>query len=433
MPPARIKLAESVYLNIIRTEKFKTNFISAEFLLPLSADTAALGALLPSVLLRGTGKYPDMAALNKRFDYLYGSHISPRVYKLGETQLVGFSSYVLADKYALEPTPVLSELLEVMGEVIFNPLTENGVFRADYTEGEKRNLCDRIKAQINNKNSYAVKRCRDEMCRGEAYAVSELGEVEDVTAITPESLYSFYKTLITGSRVELYFVGNTDTDSLTAQLTALFSRCANSSAPQPATQVIRRAEKVREVTEDQPVNQGKLSMGFRTDCSLYDRDYHVFAMFRELFGGSPSSKLFMNVREKLSLCYYCSAIPEAHKGIMIVTSGIEVANKQKAQDEILRQLELVCVGEITEVEMVAARNSLVNGYRELYDDAGSLKAWYTSRLLCGRDDSPEDAAASLESVTAADIAAMAKRATLDTIYFLNGTLKAGEGSDEDNE
>ena len=284
MPPARIKLADSVYLNVIETSKFKTNFISVEFLLPLSAGTAALGALLPAVLLRGTGKYPDMAALNERMDYLYGSHISQRVYKLGETQFVGFSSYVLADKYALEPTPVLSEALDLLGEVLFNPVTDGEAFRSDYTEGEKRNLCDHIKAQINNKNSYAVKRCRDEMCRGEAFAVSELGEVGGVNAITPASLYKFYRELITGSKVEIYFVGNTDTAALSAQLKGLFARCANTTAPEPSTQVIRRAGTVREVTEDQPVNQGKLSLGFRTDCSLYDRDYHVFAMFRELYG-----------------------------------------------------------------------------------------------------------------------------------------------------
>lgn len=431
MPPARINLADSVYLNIIETKKFKTNFISAEFFIPLRKETAAHGALLPYVLLRGTEKYPDMAALNKRFDYLYGSHIAPRVYKLGETHIIGFSSYVLADEYALEPTPVLSELLGVLEEIIFKPATEGGVFRADYTEGEKRNLCDRIRAQINNKNAYAVKRCRDEMCRGEAFSVSEIGEVEDVMAITPESLYRFYQSLVTGSRVELYFVGSTDTAALTDQLSAMFARCANTTAPEPSTQVIRRAQTVREVIEDQPVKQGKLSLGFRTDCTLADRDYHVFAMFRELYGGSPSSKLFMNVREKLSLCYYCNAIPEAHKGIMIVTSGIEVTNKQKAQDEILRQLELTKAGEITESEIVAARNTLVNGYRELYDDAGSLKSWYTSRLLAGRDDSPEDAAAMLDTVTAADIAEMAKRVTLDTVYFLNGTLLPGEGSDEE--
>ncbi len=435
MPPARIKLADSVYLNIIETDKFKTNFISAEFMLPLRAETASQASLLPAVLLRGTGKYPDMAALNKRFDYLYGSGIWQRVYKLGETQVIGFYSYVLADKYALEPTPVLSELTDMLGEVIFNPLTEadGGAFRSDYTEGEKRNLCDQIKAQINNKGAYAVKRCYDEMCRGEAFAISAMGEVNAVEAITPASLYKFYRELLTTARVELYFVGNTDVKALTAQLSALFARCANTVAPEPFTQVKRRADTVREVIEDQPVNQGKLSIGFRTDCTLRDRDYHVFAMFRELYGGSPSSKLFMNVREKLSLCYYCSASPEAHKGLMVVSSGIEVKNKQKAQDEILRQLECVKNGEITQSEMIAARNSLINGYRELYDDAGSLKGWYTSRLLAGRDDSPEDAAAALETVTAEEIAAMAKRVTLDTVYFLNGTLKAEEGSENEDE
>ena len=196
MPPTRIKLADSVYLNVIETDKFKTNFISAEFFIPLRAETAAKAALLPSVLLRGTKKYPDMASLNRQFDYLYGSYIWPRNYKLGETQVIGFSSYVLADKYALEPTPIMSELLGVMEEIVFSPVTEGGVFRADYVEGEKRNLIDRIKAQINNKNYYAVKRCRDEMCRGEAYAVSELGEIEDVQAVTPESPYEFYKRII---------------------------------------------------------------------------------------------------------------------------------------------------------------------------------------------------------------------------------------------
>jgi predicted Zn-dependent peptidase len=225
-------------------------------------------------------------------------------------------------------------------------------------------------------------------------------------------------------------VGSTDTAALTSQLQDMFGRCANTTAPELSTQVIRSAEKSKEVIEDQPVKQGKLSLGFRTGCTLSDRDYHVFAMFRELYGGSPSSKLFMNVRERLSLCYYCSAIAEAHKGIMIVSSGIEVSNKQKAQDEILRQLELTKAGEITEAELVAARNSLINGYRELYDDANSLKSWYTSRMLAGRDDSPEDAAAALQTVTAADIAEMAKRVTLDTVYFLNGTLKPDEGSDE---
>jgi len=431
MPPTRIKLADSVYLNVIETDKFKTNFISAEFFIPLRAETAAKAALLPSVLLRGTKKYPDMASLNRQFDYLYGSYIWPRNYKLGETQVIGFSSYVLADKYALEPTPIMSELLGVMEEIVFDPVTEGGVFRADYVEGEKRNLIDRIKAQINNKNYYAVKRCRDEMCRGEAYAVSELGEIEDVQAVTPESLYEFYKWIISGTRVELYFVGSFDIGKLTEQLRDIFGRCANISAPELKTEVIRRAEKVKEVIEDQPVKQGKLSLGFRTDCTLADRDYHVFAMFRELYGGSPTSKLFVNVREKLSLCYYCSAMGEAHKGIMIVSSGIDVANKQKAQDEILRQLELTRAGEITEAELAAARNSLKNSYRELYDNADSIKSWYTSRMLVGRDDSPEDAAAAIETVTAEDIANMAKRVTLDTIYFLNGTLKPDEGSDEE--
>jgi len=163
---------------------------------------------------------------------------------------------------------------------------------------------------------------------------------------------------------------------------------------------------------------------------LSDGNYHEFALMRELYGGATVSKLFMNVREKLSLCYYCSAIPEAHKGIMVVASGIEVANKQKAQDEILAQLEDVKVGDFTEDDLAKAKRSIVNSYTELSDSPMSLESWYLGRALAGLSTSPEDAIELVMNTGREAVMAAAQGVTLDTVYFMRGTLNAGGAENE---
>jgi predicted Zn-dependent peptidase len=182
-----------------------------------------------------------------------------------------------------------------------------------------------------------------------------------------------------------------------------------------------------------PVNQGKLSIGFRTGTVLADGNFAQFALFNSLYGGSVTSKLFENVRERLSLCYYCSSVPDGHKGTMIVSSGIEVKDKQKAQDEILRLLDEVRDGVFTDTDISNARESLVNGYKTISDSADSMESWYMRRNLCGIVKTPEEVAADIATVTAEQIQNMAKGITLDTVYFLKGTLIGGGDNDESDE
>jgi predicted Zn-dependent peptidase len=425
-------IADGIKLNIIETDKFKTNYISVNLLAPLDKKTAAYIALIPSVLKRGTVNYPDLASLNRRFDMLYATNIETRCFKRGETHIFGFSANMLDNRFATDGTDILSETLSLIGEIMFSPALTDGCFNPSYVESEKKNLIDAIKAKINNKNSYAVWRCQEEMCRGEVFAVSEDGTVEDVEAITPQSLYDFYLDILNRAQIEIYFVGRCDYDQLEDKIRSVFGHIRHIAGFVPHTEVIRSAASVREVVEDQPVTQGKLSLGFRTGSVLSDGDYHKFIMFCEIYGGSPSSKLFMNVREKLSLCYYCHAIPDAHKGIMVVASGIEVDNKKTAQDEILLQLENMRDGKFTDDEFEAAKKAVINSYRGISDSAGGLVSWYIGRMLAGINTSPEEAIALIEEVTPADVCAAAKTVTLDTVYFMRGTLKEG-GNENVNE
>jgi Predicted Zn-dependent peptidases len=423
------KIADGIYLNFIETDKFKTNYLSVNFITKLNKETASLNALIPMVLKRGTVKYPTMAEINEELENLYATGIYSRVYKRGENQIVGFTSYMLDNSYTIDDTDILASTIDMFDQLIFCPKTENGVFIESYVDGEKSNLIDNINALINNKNRYAVWRCQEEMCKDEVFGIPESGTVEDVEKITPQSLYTQYKNILNESQIQVYYVGQCDIDWLSDKLTELFKNI-NHTDVKLETAVIRKAETIKEITEDQPVTQGKLSLGFRTGSILNDGDYHKFILFNEIFGGSPTCKLFMNVREKLSLCYYCHSIAESLKGIMVVASGIEVANKELAQSEILLQLDNIKNGIMTDEEITSAKNSIVNGYRTINDSSSDLEAWYMNRMLAGLTSSPEEAIDLINSVTKDDIIEVANKITLDTIYFLNGTLTGG---DEDNE
>ncbi len=417
----KINLAKGVTLNVINTDLFKSDYMSVSFALPLSAQNASKGALLPLILTRGTVAHPTMASISEELDMLYASTINTRCLKKGEVQFFGFNLNILNNRYAPDGTDVLLGTLNLLHEVIFQPLLENGAFVADYLETEKENLCDRINAEINNKISYAVTRAKEEMCKNEAYGVNALGTVESVMAVNANELYKYYKSVISDARVEIFFVGQFD-EAVEEKIRKALPFCDRTPEALD-TRVIRRADgEVNNVVENQPVTQSKLSLGFRTGKVLLDGDYYKFVMFNEVYGGSPSSKLFMNVREKLSLCYYCRSIPEPQKGVMIVTAGIETENKQLAQDEILAQLKACADGNITEEELEAARKSVLNAYKEIYDNPEGLESWYTGRLLAGLCDSPEEAAEKINNVGIQDIVECASAITLDTVYF----MKAGE-------
>ncbi len=422
----RIRIQDGIYLNIIKSDKFKTDYLDFNILLPLKKETASHAALLPMVLKRGCEKYPTMAQLNKKLDYLYSTSLSSRVLKRGEVQVVGFLCDFLRESLLPQGEKLMAEVFDIIRSVIFEPKAISSAFDSEFVESEKKNLCDAIDSLINNKNAYAIKKCHEAMCRGENFAVNELGDIESVKSITPGSLYGFYKELLRSARFEIFYTGLCDSETIKGYISDMVSSLERGSLYTLGTKkLVSKKEKPEEITEEMEVAQGKLIMGFCSDHTFYDSNYTAFSLFNELFGGSPTSKLFENVREKLSLCYYCRSIPEAHKGILTVASGIEVDNRDSAVNEILLQLENVKNGIISDEEMDSARKSLINAYRELYDDGTSLPLWYLSRIIAGNTKTIEDVIDELREITKKDIAECAKKVCLNTVYFLKGTLKSG--------
>lgn len=426
----KIIVSDGITLNIINTDKFKTNYLSVNFVQRLDKDKAAKNALVPQVLIRGTKQHKDLASIKNALDDLYAASVDAKTFKRGEYQVCGISAGWLADRFSIDGTKITDGTLDIVEELLFEPYIENGVFRESYVESEKNELIDDIRAIINNKNSYAVRRCKEEMCKGEAFGISEYGDEESVRKITPRSLFDAYESLLETSRIEIFYVGSTEGNSVVDRICGMFKARRRNYIVPPKTEIIDAVAEVKNVTEKISAAQGKLSLGFRTGSVVGEKGYDAFPVLVEMYGNSPVSKLFMNVREKLSLCYYCRAIPDGMKGIMVVSSGIEVKNKEKAQNEILAQLESIKNGNITEEELELAKKSIKNAYNELNDSPPALEGWYLTRRLSDLDDTHDEVCSRFMSVTKEDVIDVAKKIKLDTVYFLEGTSEEEVEEDE---
>ena len=430
----RINIADGINLNIIPSDKFKTNHLKINFTLPLCERTAPLASLLPQVLRRGCEKYPTMLSFNRRLEYLYAAGLGGASGKYGENEIITFNASFLRNEFIPDGTDLLSLVCDMMTDFIFRPYLEDGKFSEEYVESEKKNLIDKIEAEINNKGAYANKRLFDIMCEDEAYSVSHLGTVESVSKLDRDALTQFYYGEFAKAPIEIFFVGMCDEDAFSAKIRESFSAFGRNAVEYTKDTVREHVSKLKRVVEEMPVNQGKLSMGFRTGACTAKKNNEKFLVFNEIFGGSPTSKLFENVREKLSLCYYCSSRYVATKGIMYIASGVKVGDETAAEEEILRQLDAMQSGEFSENDIAVAKMSLENSYMSCYDDADRLANWYLMRIISGAEQTTlENVLAKINKVTKEDIIAIAATVIPDTVYFLKGTNLDGEDEVTDEE
>ena len=419
----RKELFPGVWLRSIHTDKFKSAYLSVTLMTALEGEKAGVNALIPYVLRRGTAVHPDMESLSAALDELYGGAIEPAVRKKGETQCLGFVSSFLDDAYTLNGETILESAANLLGEMLLKPLTEDGVFAKSYVEGEKANLVDKIRAQINDKRTYATHRLIREMCAGEAYGVDKLGTEEAVSAVPPEGLWSAYQDLLKNAGVEIYYCGSADPELVEGALEKAFAALpVNEEREEPNCDVrIHAPTEPTMIEEAMDVTQGKLAMGFRTGgISVWSENFPAMLLCNSVFGGSTLSKLFMNVREKLSLCYYASSMFDRLKGVMLVSSGIEFEKYEQAKAEILSQLESVRRGELEEWELEGSRRTLMGAYRSMLDEQGSQEEFWLSQSVAGLDFGPDEIADALADVTAQQVAEMANLLELDCMYFLKG-------------
>lgn len=416
MKPDIINIKDNITLHYVPTSKFKTTTFSIYIQRPLTREETTLNSLLSMVIRRGCPGFEDTKILSRHLDGLYGTAFSTTVRKKGERQVLGAIFQFINDKFLDEDIDIFSEVLKLADSAILKQES----FKEEYVNQEKENLKQQILSVVNDKRTYASKRCTEIMCKYEAYGISKIGYIDDLDKIDGATLYNHYKNVILKSPVDIFVNGDVDIDSIAQKLKIMFADFnVECTLPEPAD-VKRNVAEVKRVTEEQQIVQGKLSIGFRTNVYVNDEDYPAMMMYNSILGCGIFSKLFNNVREKLSLCYYASSSVDYMKGIMLINSGIEVANFQKAYDEILVQMEDIKKGNISDMEMSAAVLGTVNSINSTSDNPFVLDDYYLSKTISGKMITLEEVAESIKKVTKEDVMKVAEKIQLDTVYFLKG-------------
>ena len=413
------ELLPGVTLRVFPADRFKQNSLTVQFVRPMSEAEASYNALLPAVLLRGCRSTPDLRAITLRLDDLYGASVGAVNRRVGDYHATGLSCRFISDQFALKGDRIMASAVEFLGELLLEPVLEAGAFRPDYVALEKSNLLNAIKAQKNDKRSWCVTQMLRQMCRADSFGISRLGEKEKVIRIQPQDLYDHYRKLLAESRIEVFYVGQDPEGQLPTLLRNMFRQIERRYVNLPPQTHFCSAGG-GEYTETQKVIQGKLCMGFSSDIDLRGEGFAAMQVCNEIFGSGMTSKLFVQVREKRSLCYDIGSHFHGSKGIMVVSAGIDNDKDQLVKDQVLTQLEEVCHGRITDEELLAAKQALVSDLRGVHDSTGSIEGYYAIAALSGLRWTPAEYIAAIEQVDKAAVAAAARTLKLDTVYFLKG-------------
>lgn len=412
----RRKIADGVYFSSITDKRYKKNLISVAFSTQLSEDTATENVIVPVLLTKCNSKLPTYKAFNNKMSRLYASGIGGTAGRQYDLQTISFGAYYLDDIYALSGEKMTGIMTDILIDCLTSPVTENGVFSEKFVELEKKTVIDNIETAINDKRSYAIERAMKTICKGEPASVCSYGTVEKAKLITPDSAYKAYRRMLETMSCEIICTGCSDFEGVAEKFAAAFEKVGRHDIENTTIALSPVKTQTEEVTERLTVNQSKLVLGFKS----HSDDDAALVLLQKIFGGTTSSKLFRNVREKMSLCYYCSAARNDLKGIMLVNSGVENENIEKTKEAVIDQLEEIKNGNFTNEDINFAEMAIKNDFKSVADSAGNVSNWYFDCIRKNDIVTPEEKLGRYLGVSKERIIAAAKSMVLDSVYVLTG-------------
>ena len=423
----KASITENVSFSWINTDKFKTGALTLTVSMPLDEKDYLHSLILAGVMRRGTKNMPSMALINRRLDDLYAATVDIQSVIHGQVLCFTVSAEFLNGRFAIDGTDIAGGVISVIADILTSPLTDGDCFPEPCVRSERGVVRDSLASEKNNTRLYAATRLKELMSRGGNPHFPRLEYLlAEVERVSPADVFAFYQKLIS-LPISVFYVGAEDSESIRCALEREFSSWGCGAAPQASSPCAERACEYLSVVEDMSVNQGKLCMGWRTGAVIGTRESAVAVVLNEIFGASPASKLFLNVRERLGLCYYCSSSYSLLSGNLTVSCGIDPSRREQAHSEILAALEQIKRGNISEAEFDAAKRSLEYNYVQIYDSPFALQSFYSVRDTFGISQSVEQCKEAILSVTREEVVALANRMTYDTCFFLNGTnTDAGE-------
>lgn len=415
----KINIGNGINLNLIKTNKFKSNLLSYYFIRPLSKNEVTKNTLLPLVLKRGTQEYDTNLKIQKKLEEMYGANLSIAMNKRGEKQVIRFTMENVNGEY-VDDHDYIYQVIDLLRSIIYNPTLEKGHFRKDYVDQEKENLRRRIEGRINDKRSYALDRCIEEMCKNEKFGIHPLGTLEDLKEINESILYAHYENIIQTSPIEIVYVGDYD-EKLIEYIKDTGKIHRDDIIDIPRESISKDVMTKNMISDRLDVNQGKLVLGYRTGIPFEDKLYNGLLVASDILGGGPNSKLFRNVREKESLAYYITSSVLKYKSLMLVDGGIEFANFDKTVQIIKNELEELKSGVFTDEDMEISKKSIISSTESIRDSIFLISEFFFSQSLSKDTRALEEILEDISLVTKEEVIEASSSITLDTIYFMKNS------------
>ena len=415
------EIKKGIKMHCIKTDKFKTNLIAVFLTTKLNRENVTKNALVSTVLRRGSKNMQTQEDISKQMEEMYGASFDCGLDKTGDNQVLKFYIEVLNDNFLPRTNEdLLESAVKNMLEIVFDPYTENESFKEEYVEQEKNNIQKIIEGKIDNKARYALDRCIEEMYKNQPFGLYKFGYIEDLKDLNGKNLYEYYKKLIDECKIDIFVSGNIDDEiekkiSENENIQKLVSREANYVQPMIANKEIKDKENI--VTESMEVTQGKLVLGLDVDIDKDDLKYDTL-IYNSLLGGTATSKMFQNVREKAHLAYVASSSYLRNKNNIFINCGIDIPNYEKALELIREQIEDMKKGDFTEEEIQNAKKGIIATIKTIEDEQDTEVSYYFGQELSNQKVSVKEYIEKIEKVNKKNIIDIANKITINTIYFL---------------
>ena len=416
-----IELKKGINFHIIKTNKFKTNLLAVFLSTPLNKEKVTKNALIPAILRRGSKNMKSQDEISIALEEMYGATFDCGIDKIGDDQVLKFYLETINNEFLPENEDVLNEAINILLEVIFNPLVENNEFNQEYVESEIKNLKQVIEGRKDSKATYAYERCIEEMYKDKPYSLYKYGELEDLENINTKDLYEQYVNLINNCKIDIFVSGNIEEnikDNIinNDNIQKLNERDAVYIINNKESRVKEEKEE-QEISESMDINQGKLIIGLDI-LEENDLDKYTALVYNAILGGIPTSKMFQNVREKNSLAYTAASSFIRQKANVFIKCGIDIENYEKALKIIKEQLEDMKKGEFTDKNIEEAKTNIISTINFIPEEQDTELIYYFSQELSGYEMRYEKKKKKINNVSKDDIKDLANRIQVNTIYFL---------------
>lgn len=413
----------SYNLHVIKTNKFKTVTVKVNFKRKLEKQEITMRNMLINMLCESTEEYNSKRLMNIACEDLYELQYGASNYISGKYNIMGFGITFLNEKYTEQGYTEKS--IDFLTNIIFKPNIECKKGIKYFKEENFKQAYDLLKNNIisfeEDPGTYSRVRMQEVMEPDSCISYRGCGYLEDLESIDSKKLYKYYESMINSDIIDIFVIGEVNVSSIKRIIESCFKDLKTLKKPTESHFILPNKKRLipKVYKESKDISQSKLAIGLKIDKMTDFELRYVLNVYSYILGGGPDSKLFKNVREKNSLCYYISSVASPLTSTLIIQAGINASDFKLATSLIKKELSNMRKGKFTDEDIIKAKITYINGLKELEDSSRSLISLYAGMEYLN-SNTLEDRFIYINKVTKADVLKLSKKIHMDTIYLLEG-------------